>query len=236
MEAIHLEYGDNPNLEEVYKTYKLGAEAGETECKFGLAVCYKDGKGVEKNEQQSTYWLNEAAREGSSSAIYHLAEKCIDGKNEGMESNEILKYLYGLSEKGDCHSNLLLGRLFLHGDTKIRNYDKSLVYLNMALQECKHRIPKKKSPLAFPPEVEDILYKYLRCDTPAMGFLGELYEGGLGVPKDYATAYMWYNLQSARGGKDADEKRKSLEDRMTPEQIAEAQKLSREWVEKHKKN
>jgi S1-C subfamily serine protease len=49
------------------------------------------------------------------------------------------------------------------------------------------------------------------------------------VPKDYVEAYKWYSLASAQGNKFAEKYLPNLELRMTPEQIAEAQRLAREF-------
>ncbi len=73
----------------------------------------------------------------------------------------------------------------------------------------------------------------------AQYILGFMYETGEGVTQDYTQAYMWYNLAiaqkdevaTARDKFDIDELAKS----MTPDQIAEAQRLAREWTEKHSK-
>ena len=59
--------------------------------------------------------------------------------------------------------------------------------------------------------------------------LGAAYANGEGVPQDTVLAYMWFNLASASGDKDAKEAKETISGRMTREQIAEAQKLSREW-------
>ena len=63
--------------------------------------------------------------------------------------------------------------------------------------------------------------------------LGSMYENGQGVPKDYVLAYMWYNLAAAQMEFVIARRRDRLEQRMTREQIAEAQRLSREWIEAH---
>jgi uncharacterized protein len=72
----------------------------------------------------------------------------------------------------------------------------------------------------------------------AKAALGELYELGLGVPRDYVQAYKWFNLAvvSFPAGDERDlfaESRDFLATRMTPEQIAEAERLAREWQERH---
>ncbi len=63
--------------------------------------------------------------------------------------------------------------------------------------------------------------------------LGVMYRDGQGVPQDYVEAHMWLNLSaSASAGKERDKAVKTRDmvaDRMTPAQIAEAQKLAREW-------
>jgi TPR repeat protein len=62
--------------------------------------------------------------------------------------------------------------------------------------------------------------------------LGVMYGNGTGVPQDYVLAYMWCNLAGASGDEHANRSRENLSKKMTPEQIAEAQKLSREWKPK----
>jgi TPR repeat protein len=46
---------------------------------------------------------------------------------------------------------------------------------------------------------------------------------------DYVSAHMWFNLAAAQGNAFAEMFLKDTADKMTPEQIAEAQKLAHEW-------
>ena len=46
---------------------------------------------------------------------------------------------------------------------------------------------------------------------------------------DHVSAYMWFNLAAAQGNTFAEMFLKDTADKMTPAQIAEAQKLAREW-------
>jgi len=67
-----------------------------------------------------------------------------------------------------------------------------------------------------------------RRDPPRL-VLGEPY----GNAVDCANpAYMWYNLSAARNYQVAVRNRDQLAQLMTPAQIAEAQKLAREWKPK----
>ncbi len=59
--------------------------------------------------------------------------------------------------------------------------------------------------------------------------LGMLYDNGYGVPRDVVQAHKWYYLAGWNGNKKATGRRGLLAILMTPAQLAEAQKLAREW-------
>jgi len=66
-------------------------------------------------------------------------------------------------------------------------------------------------------------------DASAQYTLGVFYDNGLGVPQDHIRSYMWFDLSAAQGRDGAAAFRDLVARRMTPGQIAEAQKLTREW-------
>ena len=55
---------------------------------------------------------------------------------------------------------------------------------------------------------------------------------GRGVAQDYIRAHVWANVAGAAGLEGARETRDYLRGLMTPNQLAEAQRLAREWLEK----
>jgi uncharacterized protein len=64
--------------------------------------------------------------------------------------------------------------------------------------------------------------------------LGVMYSQGQGVPQDYVQAHKWFNLAAATHTKkeardSAVKARDAAADQMTPAQIADAQKLARDW-------
>ena len=66
--------------------------------------------------------------------------------------------------------------------------------------------------------------------------LGLMYRIGRGVPKDYVAAYAWFNLAAYNGMDLGSTNRDLIAKKMTPEQIAEAQKLSKELLKKIEAN
>jgi hypothetical protein len=73
----------------------------------------------------------------------------------------------------------------------------------------------------------------------AQNNLGHMYRNGEGAPQDYVQAHMWFNLAASRiPASEKKERDNAIEARdftaskMTPAQIAEAQRLAREWKPK----
>jgi uncharacterized protein len=63
--------------------------------------------------------------------------------------------------------------------------------------------------------------------------IGEMYELGAGVPQDYVLAYMWFTLVASHGTRPyATRSRDRIAQQMTSDQIAQAEKLVREWKPK----
>jgi TPR repeat protein len=57
--------------------------------------------------------------------------------------------------------------------------------------------------------------------------LGLLYLNGLGVPKNYVLAYMWFALA------EVETNLKEAESHMTPAQVAQAQRMAQDWTKRH---
>jgi TPR repeat protein len=53
------------------------------------------------------------------------------------------------------------------------------------------------------------------------------------VAADLVSAHKWFNLAAARGNRSALSYRVELAREMSSDQIAEAQKLAREWLQTH---
>ena len=56
-----------------------------------------------------------------------------------------------------------------------------------------------------------------------------------GVPPDIVLAHMWWNLAAAQGNETAKKNRDKAASQMTPDQLAEAQRLAREWKGQRRK-
>ncbi len=59
---------------------------------------------------------------------------------------------------------------------------------------------------------------------------GLAYACGFGEPVDLIRAHKWFNIAAMLGNVRAREERAEIAELMTPLEIAEAQRLAREWV------
>jgi hypothetical protein len=69
--------------------------------------------------------------------------------------------------------------------------------------------------------------------TDALFELGLMHCAGRDVEVNLVEAHKWFNLAASRGNDDAKRYRVELAGEMTRAQVAEAQKLAREWLRLH---
>ena len=65
--------------------------------------------------------------------------------------------------------------------------------------------------------------------------LGVMYAEGQGVPPDIVLAHTWFRLAAAQGNEKAMQARDFSAKRMTAVDVSKAERLAREWLEKHPK-
>jgi len=136
------------------------------------------------------------------------------------DSQQRADVLYGAASKGD---KAAFAQLIALG-----NKGNAYAQLHLYGMYGGDGVPKDDVPSAF----------WLRKSAEqgnarAQELMGLKYFHGDGVPKNRVLSYMWANLAAAQGAYHAQQTRETLEDgRMTPAQIAEGQRLSREWKPK----
>jgi TPR repeat protein len=148
-----------------------------------------------------------------------------------------------LAEQGNAFAQYNLGLLYDNGQGVPKDYDQARQWYEKAAVQGHAEAQVNLGILhdygrSVPQDFKKALYWYRlsakQGNDLAQRRLGFMYERGDGVAKDYVQAYMWY-LLGATGGADRGAARKdALAKQMTPEQIAEAQKLAQEWKPKGK--
>ena len=105
-------------------------------------------------------------------------------------------------ERGDTAAQYNLGTCYVKGRGVVQDYVEAVKWFRKAAEQA---------------------------EAAAQTSLGVAYADGDGVIKDYVQAYQWFNLASAQGDESAKQFLSALEQRMTPEQVGEGQRLAREF-------
>jgi uncharacterized protein len=156
-------------------------------------------------------WFKMGAAQGDVHAEHDLAVMYARG-DEGVGKNypEALR-LYRLSAAGDnAWSQFALGYMYERGEGVEQDYAEAAKWYRL---EAAHTEASSLTST-----VRDVL--------------GKMYEEGRGVPQDYERAHMWFNL-AALSGEYGIVDRDRIAQKMTPQQIAEAQKLARECQQRN---
>jgi uncharacterized protein len=113
-----------------------------------------------------------------------------------------------LAEQGDAAAQWGLGVVFEHGKGIPKDYAEAMKWYLMAAEQGY---------------------------TLAMLNLSNMYAGGYGVGQDYVRSHMWANLAATHGQQHATKNRDHIAKKMTPSQIAKAQRLARECTKRNYK-
>jgi TPR repeat protein len=157
------------------------------------------------------------------------------------EGNAPTNDLSNLAEAGNADAQNRLGLLYHDGQGVPVNYERAKHWFRKAAEQGHAGAQVNLGTLyflghGFYQSDQMALFWFRQAteqeDALAFAKLGRMYEKGRGVPQDFIKAHMWYNLSAAHGETRAAEIRDTVAKQMTPAQIAEAQRLAREWKPK----
>ena len=183
-------------------------------------------------------------------------EDCGAAAVYGKEDYSVaLRLCRPLAEQGDAKAEFALGFMYTNGEGVQQDYTEAALWYRQAADQGYARA---QSALGFlynfgrgvPQDYVQAVKWYRKAaeqgDAFGQASLGFLYELGDGLPQNYVLAHMWFSLAAAHSHADfadygnmADimyaatksnaDMRDELAKKMTPEQIAEAQRLARDW-------
>ena len=195
-----------------YRLLKPLAEKGNDKAQYNLGIMYGKGQGVPKDDTEAVKWFRKAAEQGIPKAQFNLGIMYEKGQGVPQDYAEAVKWLHRAAEHGYPKAQYNLGFLYEKGQGVPQDYAEAVKRWRKAAEQG-----------------------YARAQYN----LGFLYEKGQGVPKDYVLSLMWFNLAASRfhasEGKERELAVKSgnlVASKMTPAQIAEAERLAREWKPK----
>jgi TPR repeat protein len=195
------------NHSEAVNWYRLAADQGLPSAQLFLAGMYDRGRGVPQNYFEAVIWYRKSADQGLAQAQYGLAMMYESGYGVPKDFGEARKWLKKAADQGLADAQDDLGAMYVIGVDGSPGYAEAVPWFRRAANQG---------------------------STHAQYILGSLYAQGKGVRQDYLQAHIWVNLAAAT---EQDEQKRNkyasfrdqLAEELTPQQLAEAQRLAREW-------
>lgn len=224
-----------------FEAVKARADKGDAEAQISVAMHYANGTGVARDLAKSVKWLRKAADQGVARAQCLLGLSYANGDGIKMDKREGARWLRRAADQGLPEAQFDLGMCYANGDGVPRSAVEAAAWY---LKAADQGLPEAESELGncylegtgVPKDIPEGV-KWTRKAAEegfgqAQNTLGLCYLKGTGVTKDNVRAYMWFNLATAKGDERSDDARVNLataERYLTPEQVAEAQRLAREF-------
>jgi len=153
----------------------------------------------------------------------------------------VLREITPLAQKGDAEAQSILGTMYANGQGVPLSYKKAEEWIRKAAEqgfaEAQYNLGVMYDQgFGVPQNFTEAAKWYQKAaeqgTAEAQYNLGLMHVEGKGVQQNYVQAYMWLSLAAARGDREAVKARDFITGKMTPAQIAEAQKLASEWKPK----
>jgi hypothetical protein len=213
------------------------AKNGNAAAQFLVGKKYHNGEGLPQNHSESARWWLMAANQGHADAQESIAENFHGSGNY----SEALRWYRKAAEQGNATAQYGLGQLYDGGLGVPQDFTEAVRWYRKSAEQGNY---SAQSTLAERKVVQDHAeaarwYRTLAEKGLAWAQydLAGLYLTGRGVTHDLVAAHMWANLAASRVTGDLQQiiqptyatRRDEIAEKMTPVQIAEAQRRAREW-------
>lgn len=165
---------------------------------FKLGIDYSTGASGVQDSRLAVQWMRRAASQGHLYAQFNLGEALINGYGVTQDYQEGIVWLKRAANGGVADAQVSLGLKYDEGIGVTQNYQMAVKWYLAAARQGNQN---------------------------GQNNLAVAYAMGQGVTKDYVAAFAWFELARLAGHPSSGEYRDQVSINMTPEQLAEAQRL-----------
>lgn len=246
--------GHPPNADEAERWLEAAAQAGDPGAMNNLAIAYAKGDVLAQDDTKALRWYEIASDKGLARASRGLAQMYHAGRGVPADLVKAVG-LYDLAfRQGDRPAAQRLGRLAVSGelDGIVAPHDAvrwvqvlltetgDEIAVDWLQKQATAQVRPAQTALGLwyvdrqtnPEEAHELLNAAATAgDVSAQYHLGMLYTTGAAGSLDYVLAHKWLNIAAASGHDAAAATRSTINDLMTPEQIADAQTAARDYFD-----
>jgi hypothetical protein len=201
---------DTPSAEKSWGQVQEKADSGNADAQALLGLMYFMGiGGLPEDAAKAAEWFQKAAPQGNAFAQNMLGRMYYRGEGVSKNIAKAVDWYQKAAAQGYASAQLILGAMYSNGEGVPKDAAKAVEWWQKAA---------------------------VQGDGNAQSNLGAMYYNGQGVPQDYVMAHLWSNLASV--GLSGEDRERAVRNRdlaaskMSPSQVAEAQRLAREWQPK----
>ena len=196
---------DAGDYETAFNEFKPLAEQGDAAVQFNFGRMYYRGEGVLQDYKEAAKWYTKAAQQGFYKAQSDLGLMYFNGEGVVQNNKEAVKWFAKAAEQGNAQAQYNLGYMYAKGKGVLQDFKQAAKWYTKAAEQG---------------------------DAMAQGSLGLMYAKGEGVPQDDVYAYMWWSVAWSNGNEIGRDNKGIIAEQMTPDKVAEAQRLAGECVKK----
>ena len=227
------------NAREAAQWYRKAAEQGDAAAQTWLGALYAVGEGVPRDAGEAVQWYRKAAEQGYAAAQSHLGLAYSEGEGLPKDAGEAVQWHRKAAEQGYAWAQFNLGILYDRGEGVPKDAHEAARWYRKAAEQGHAKAQFSLGVMyergeGVAKDAGEAAQWYRKAaeqgHAKAQFNLGASYYRGEGVAKDFLLAYGWVTLAAAQGDVRAVMARTILQGNMTPAQIAEVEKRSRELV------
>ena len=188
--------------ESAFEIFEPFAEKGNVLAQSYLGLMYEQGEGVPQDYVEAVKWYLRAAMQEDAWAQFNLGVMYYNGNGVPQDWSEAAKWFRIAAKQGNAVAQFNLALMYDYGRGVPKDDAEAVKWYRLAAEQGV---------------------------AEAQHNLGVMYKNGEGVPQNFTNAYILFDLAAAQGNEDAWENREIVAEKLTPDQLAEAQRLSSEW-------
>ncbi len=219
---------------EAFKWFQKSAQQGDSGSQSEIGERYYSGNGVTQDFANAYTWIEKAAVQGDAWAQWRLGTMYKFGRGAAKDSAKAFEWYQKAAEQGNPQGQTSLGIMYYEANQfhkALEWYQKAAMqgYAVAQLNLGSMYWNGEGMPKNYTKAAELFQKAAVQGYAPAQQAIATMYATGDGVLRDNVLAYSWANLAAKNGFGDAPDLRARIEKRMTPAEIAEAQRLSASW-------
>jgi TPR repeat protein len=192
-----------------FQASQAAADKGDAKAEYDLARAYEKGLGVARDPARAVTYMRQSADQGYAAAEGELGYFYGTGFGVKKDATQALQWFQKSADQGNAVAQFAMGNIYYYGLGVTPDNDKAVKWWKIAAAQ---NLPEAENAmglayLRLAPTNLSFYVQAVECFqkavdqgyVKAMNNLGNMYDYGHGVPKNWPAAAKWYRLAAEHG-------------------------------------